>query len=121
MAKTPLASPTPEEIVEKWRNRVVSRLKPWFLARDCFTFFEPKLHAKIKGLLEGGAVFKKDDMKNSLRVAGDAARICKILQPKGPKKIKKDTFQRVLDLCAKEHRVCRSGGGAGGWCDLSGG
>lgn len=118
MAKSP-KSPSAEEIVEKWRARLESRLKPWHLQPTVVKSLKTRLENNIKSLTKGGEVFTAKDMTNSLKVAGDVARICKILQPSPhPKLIKLDTFQRVLSLCAKSHKVCRRPGGAGGWCDV---
>lgn len=114
-------SPTPTEIVAEWHEQIEKELKPWFLQPKCFTHFEPKLRKNIADLVKNGAVFRPQDMKNSRRVAKDAAKICKILQPAPhPKEVRFDTFQVVLKLCAKHHQVCRSGAprGAGGWCDV---
>lgn len=113
-------SPTPAKIVRAWHNEIVRKLKPWYLEKKCFTTFEPLLKKKIKSILATGVRFTPADMKNSLRVAGDMARICKILQPSPhPKEVGFDTFQAVLKLCSKRHQVCRSGSaGAGGWCNV---
>ena len=108
------------EVVEAWHDRIVKKLKPWHLEKKCFTFFEPKLRANIKDLLDAGQTFTPADMRNSLRVAGDAARICRILQPKPLRKeVRFDTFQIVLALCSQHHLVCDGGGGQGGWCNLT--
>jgi hypothetical protein len=119
MAKTPPKGPKPEEIVAKWQKRVESRLKPWHLAPNVAKSEGRKLRRQIKGLMAKGFVFGSKDMKNSLKVAGDVARICKILQPAPhPKEIRLDTFQRVRSLCAKSHKVCQTAPGSGGWCDV---
>jgi hypothetical protein len=119
MAKTPPKSPSPKEIVATWQKRVETRLKPWRLEARCAKKLGPKLRKNIKALMDRGAVFGTPDMRNSLKVAGDVARICKILQPAPhPKEIRFDTFQRVLSLCAKSHKVCQTSPGGGGWCDV---
>ena len=111
---------TPESIVKEWRKEIKGRLKPWFLADNCYTRFEPKLRNNIKELLKIQP-FTRADMRKSLRVARDAAKICRLLQPAPfPKKVTVDTFELVLLLTAKHHRVCQAGGGAGGWCDIGG-
>ena len=117
----PKAGLSAEEIVDAWHARVVARLKPWFLTPQCFKRAEPMLRENIRGLVKGGQPFTAADMRNSLRVAGDIARICKILQPAGhPKKIKFDTFQSVLKLCATKHLVCKIPvQGGGGWCNVN--
>jgi len=118
--KAPWVEPTPDEIVEKWHNRLVARLEPKFLEKAGFDEFEPKLRDKIQERMDDGFQFKAEDMKNSLKVAGDIARICKILQPqKERKKITKDLFEAVLSLASAHHQSCRSGGGGGGWCNLN--
>ena len=116
----PKAALTPEAIVDKWHDRIVASLKPWFLEPRVFTTIEPRLRRRIDGLLKSGQKFKPADMTNSLKVAGEAARICKILQPKR-KEVRFGTFQAVLDLCAKNHHVCklRTSPGGGGWCNLN--
>jgi hypothetical protein len=120
MAKTPQKGPSPKDIVAKWQERLETRLKPWHLAPNVAKKLGPKLRSRIQGLTTTKkAVFAPADMKNSLRVAGDIARICKILQPAPhPKEIRFDTFQRVLSLCAKSHKVCQGPAGGGGWCDV---
>jgi len=111
---------TPVEIVQAWHDKIVAKLKPWHLEPKCFTFFEPQLRKNIKDLLDAGQVFRAADLKNSLRVASDAAKICKILQPKPHRKeVRFDTFQLVLFLCSQHHLVCDTGGGQGGWCNLN--
>jgi hypothetical protein len=115
----PKASPSPEEIVDAWHARIVARLNPWFLEARTFTILEPRLRRKIAGLLTSGQKFTAADKRNSLRVAGDAARICKILQP-ARKEVRFDTFQAVLKLCATNHQSCKiKGAGGGGWCNLN--
>src|SRR5574342_346134 len=124
MAKTPSKGYTPENIVARWRQRFDSRLKPWYVKDSVGRKFERALKQNIKELLEGGAgrkkqVFTSKDMRASLRVAGDVARICKILQPAPfPKEISFDTLESVLDTCANFHNVCQGPSGAGGWCDI---
>ena len=116
----PASSPSPEEIVQAWHDKIVDRLDPWFLEVRCFTTFEPKLRKRIRDLLKRGDVFTGKDMKNSLRVAADMAKIFKILQPApNPKEVRFDTFQAVLKLCSTNHMVCRGPKGAGGWCNLN--
>ena len=117
----PKASPTPEEIVDRWHARIVARLNPWFLEARVFKTIEPRLRRNIDGLLKSGQVFTAADMRNSLKVAGDAARICKILQPAPHRKeVRFDTFQAVLKLCATHHQVCKiRTAGVGGWCNLN--
>jgi hypothetical protein len=111
--------PSPKEIVAEWRKEIKRALKPWSLERKVFRKLEPKLRQNIKELQETQE-FTRKDRRNSLRVARDCARICKVLQPlpKGPKKVSFDTFQLVLVLCSKHHRTCQTGLGAGGWCDI---
>jgi hypothetical protein len=117
----PSAQEQAKQIVTLWRKTIKAKLKPWFLERKVFTKLEPKLRTNIIGLIEGGQPFTAADRRNSLRVAKDCARICKILQPPPfPKKIGFDTFQLVLELSATQHRVCQGGRGAGGWCDIGG-
>lgn len=128
MAKTPSKGYTPENIVARWRQRFESRLKPWHVKDSVVRQFERDLENNIRGLLKGGRgkkggkttrEFTSADMKASLRVAGDVARICKILQPAPfPKEISFDTLQAVLDVCANFHNVCQGPSGAGGWCDI---
>jgi hypothetical protein len=110
-----------EEIVDKWHDKLVASLNPWFLEPRSFTILEAKLRRKIDGLLKKGRPFTAADMRNSLKVAGDAARICKILQPAPHRKeVRHDTFQLVLKLCATHHQVCKVRvGGAGGWCNIN--
>jgi hypothetical protein len=117
----PKASPTPKAVVQAWHNRIVTRLKPWSLDDQCFKRFEPKLRRNIRDLVKGGQPFTAADMRNSLRVAGDVARICKILQPApNPKVIRFDTFESVLKLCATKHLVCKiQVQGGGGWCNVN--
>mgnify|MGYP003578604293 CR=1 FL=1 len=118
----PSAEEQAKQIVAMWRKEIKAKLKPWFLEAKVFTKLEPKLRSNIAGLIkEQGQVFTPADRRNSLRVARDCAKICKILQPPPfPKKIGFDTFQLVLDLAATQQRVCQGGRGAGGWCDIGG-
>jgi hypothetical protein len=118
--KKPKPTLTPADIVHEWHDAIVKALKPWHLEPKCFTFFEPKLRKKIKKLQDAGQTFTPQARRNSLRVAKDAARICKILQPKPfRKEVRFDTFQVVLGLCSQHHLVCDTGGGGGGWCNLN--
>lgn len=119
-AKKRKAAPTPEEIVAAWHKEIVNKLKPWFLDDEVFEEVEPLLQDRITELVGEGQEFTQKAMKESLQVARDMAKICKLLQPKPhPKRVDLDTFQAVLDLCSTHHMVCQSGGGAGGWCNIN--
>lgn len=116
--KTPKYNPAPEEIVAEWRKAIKRSLRPWFLERKCFTKLEPRLRRNIKQL-QISRQFTPADKRNSLRVARDLARICRILQPRPfEKKVRFDTFQSVLKVAARFHKSCQGGRGAGGWCDI---
>ena len=115
---TPKSSYTPKEIVEAWCEEFVSALKPWTLDEDKnVAAHKRKLEQNIAALLGKGETFTEEVLKNSLRVARDAAEICKILQP-DTKTVGFDNLQRVLKVCAQGHMVCRGPGGGGGWCDV---
>lgn len=129
-------APSPREqakqIVAMWHKQIVASLKPWFLQPKVFREMEPLLRENIRALIEDQhQAFTAADRRHSLRVARDAAKICKILRPKTlAKALKKDgqnifevpfdTFEVVLDLCAVQHQVCQGTGGGGGWCDIGG-
>lgn len=115
----PASGPTPRDIVDAWEKRLVTKLKPWTLQRGRnFPALRAKLEKNIGDLMGARQVFTAVDMRNSLRVAEDVAKICKILQPRGTRKeVRFDTLELVLLLCSQNHQVCKGGRGGGGWCD----
>lgn len=114
------SAPKPKEIVEEWQKEFVTALKPWSLVESKdVEDHKLKLEKNIAKMIGNGDKFTAEVKENSLRVARDAAEICKILQPDPhPKKVGFDTLQLVLKVCAKAHMSCSGAGGGGGWCDV---
>lgn len=119
VVSSPRVTYTPDEIVALWRRQFETELAPWICDKKTYEQFQTSLSLNIDKKLKAGEIFTAADLTNSLRVATDAAKICKILQPDVDKygEVTLDTLQIVLTLCARHHKVCQGGHGAGGWCD----
>lgn len=107
-----------KDIVAAWRKAFTTSLKPLSFSQSTEPV-EKALRSNIQLLLDGGDKFTAEDRRNSLRVARDCARICRILQPSGTsKKVSRDTLEAVLGVASTSHLICQSGKAQGGWCDI---
>ena len=117
------------DVVDAWAAHIKTCLFPWELDPQILDGTHAgsvvhRLIAKIERIQLGSPghpsiPFSQQTMNESLQVAGDAAQICKLLQPgTGDRVVMMPTFELVLKLCATHHKVCQSGGGGGGWCDI---
>ena len=108
---------TAAEIFEKWSGSAKNGLGDGKkFSPDISKHYQPLLVAQIQRRLDDGDVFDSEAEKNTKAVAKDTGKICRMFTT--DKTVSKDTVDLVFDFVQKNHPICPSGGGAGGWCEV---